>query len=282
LGRAANTIKSYISALGKYLPLFDGVQLGQHRLVAMFLAGCKNLRRPPRHTVPSWDLDLVLKYLAKAPFEPMSRASLQDWTFKTVLLIALASAARVSELAALDCNPPYTMVRQGFASLKHCEEFVPKVPSSANVERTINLKALDSVLCPVRALRHYLQISKAVRSPGTSQLFVTVATGRQGKPVQPSTISGWLVRVIRGAYLDAGKPLPVVKAHSTRKMATSKAWVSGASCEEICAAATWSSGLTFAQFYKLDMPPPHLSSISSRVLSATVGSQESGLDSDSE
>jgi integrase len=275
LGLKPATIKSYISALGKYLPDFDGQSLGKHRAVIAYLAGARNANPSVRSVVPPWSLDLVLDHLNSAPFEPMASASLKSWTLKTVFLLALASAARVSELTALDVRPPFTVVRQGYVTLMHHAEFKPKVPSASNIQRRINLQALDSLSCPVRAIRHYLALTGKLRRPPCTQLFVSFAPGREGKPVQKNSISSWIVQAILSAYHSAGLPLPKVAAHSTRKVSTSRAWAAGASCEELCLAATWSSGLTFANFYKLDMPPAHLSSISSRVLSSTVTRQSS-------
>ena len=267
-GLQFSTIKSYISALGHFLPLFDGLSLGKHRLVSMFLKGVKRLRPPTRVVVPPWDLSIVLNYLSKPPFEPLASADFKHCLLKTVFLIAVASVARSSELAALDCRPPFTMVRRQYASLKHNEVFRPKVPTPQNVNRTINLQALpDSPSCPVRALNYYLQAAEQVRVRDCFQLFVSFASGnRAGRKVLPSTISGWLVTVIRDAYEDAGLPPPQVSGHTTRKMGTSRAWAAGASCEEICRAATWSSSLTFAQHYKLDVLPASSFSISSLAL----------------
>ncbi len=60
--------------------------------------------------------------------------------------------------------------------------------------------------------------------------------------------------------------MPQVVYHYTWRMSTSTAWAQGASCEEICRAATWKNVSTFVQFYKLDVIPSHVSSFSSRVL----------------
>ena len=45
----------------------------------------------------------------------------------------------------------------------------------------------------------------------------------------------------------------MVRAHSTRGMAASKALLSGVSLQEVCDAAGWSSPLTFVRFYSLDL-----------------------------
>jgi hypothetical protein len=220
--------------------------------------------------VPPWDLEVVLDQLNAHPFEPLQSASLKSLTLKTLFLVAVASSARVSELASLDVRPPFTVVRDTFVSLMHREGFKPKVPSSANINRTIILEAINTLSCPVRALNQYLSVTEKLRRPPCTQLFVSFAPGREGKAVQKNSISSWLVQAISLAYQQLGRPLPKVVAHSTRKIATSKAWAAGASCEEICNAATWSSASTFAQFYKLDVLPTRLSSISSKVLVSSV------------
>ena len=52
-------------------------------------------------TPPPWDLLKVLEYLKSPVFVPLHQSSLQDLTRKTLFLVALASAKRVSELQAL-------------------------------------------------------------------------------------------------------------------------------------------------------------------------------------
>ena len=52
-----------------------------------------------KKSVPNWSLNLVLSYLKKV--EQLHSLSLTRLTMKTVFLIALATAKRVSELQAL-------------------------------------------------------------------------------------------------------------------------------------------------------------------------------------
>lgn len=279
-GLQYSTIKSYVSSLGHFLPFYDGVSIGKVRAVVTLLKGVKRLRPPQRIIVPQWDLDLVLEYLNKAPFEPLESASFKHCLLKTVFLVAVASAARASELAALDCRAPFTVVKTGYASLCHNEVFVPKVASPQNVNRNIYLESLfPSRSCPVRALSQYVNLSSRFRVKGCTQLFVSFALGgRKGRGVVPSTISGWLVSVIKEAYLVAGLPAPSVTGHTTRKMGTSRAWLKGASVEAICRAATWSSHTTFAKHYKLDVLPSAAHSISRLVLSAETQPTSSSED----
>ncbi|XP_068228355.1 uncharacterized protein [Palaemon carinicauda] len=53
---------------------------------------------------PMWDLNVVLKLLAGAPFEPLRLASLQDLTAKTLFLVTLATAKRLGEIQAISAS----------------------------------------------------------------------------------------------------------------------------------------------------------------------------------
>ena len=109
-------------------------------------------------------------------------------------------------------------------------------------------------LCPVRALRVYCQRTSAERA--TNQLFVSYGNSRQRKAVARPTLSRWIVDAIKMAYTSSNVEVPEgLKAHSTRGVASSWAVSRGASLQEICTAANWSSPSTFATFYSLDVAP---------------------------
>ena len=50
---------------------------------------------------PTWDLEVVLRYLRSSTFEPLSSLSLHSLTKKVLFLVLLATAKRVGELQAL-------------------------------------------------------------------------------------------------------------------------------------------------------------------------------------
>ena len=73
--------------------------------------------------------------------------------------------------------------------------------------------------------------------------------------------------LLYGLYAHYGKDPPDhVTAHSTRAIATSMATLGGASIQDICKAATWSSSHVFVKHYKIDVVPRSAGSISSTVL----------------
>ena len=64
----------------------------------------KNFRKevPLRSTpIPKWNVNVVLKWLASDAFEPIESISLERLTWKSIFLLALASAKRIGELHAL-------------------------------------------------------------------------------------------------------------------------------------------------------------------------------------
>ncbi|KAL0161749.1 hypothetical protein M9458_045474, partial [Cirrhinus mrigala] len=81
------------------------------------------------------------------------------------------------------------------------------------------------------------------------------------------TISRWIVDAVTLAYESSDLPSPLgVKAHSTRSMAVSKAFLSEVPLSDICNAAGWSTPLTFVRFYGLDIQATPGSSILSSKL----------------
>ena len=83
-----------------------------------------------------------------------------------------------------------------------------------------------------------------------------------------NTIASWIKSTIHRAYEHMGRDPPTVKAHSVRGVAMSLALAKGICIQDICRAATWSSGHVFVKHYKMDVFPTNASSISNVVLQA--------------
>ncbi|XP_029968087.1 uncharacterized protein LOC115403361 [Salarias fasciatus] len=262
--KAFSTIKVYLAAIAACHVGFGGKTVSQHPLVCRFMKGARRLLPVCRPLAPPWDLAVVLNGLSRAPFEPLEEVSLKHLSLKTALLLALASAKRVSDIHALSVHSSCTQFAPGNArvSLKPHLAFVPKVvgscspivltafsppPFSSPEERRLHM------LCPVRALRIYMDRTMGFREG--DQLFVSWARPCRGRPITKQRLSHWIVGAIALAYTCQGLQAPVgLRAHSTRGLAASWALCKGVSIQEICAAASWSSPLTFVRFYKLDIP----------------------------
>ncbi len=121
--------------------------------------------------------------------------------------------------------------------------YVSKVPTMPFHDQVVNLQALPSeeanpalaLLCPVRALRIYVDRTRSVSK---------------------QRLAHWIVEAVALAYQSQGEPCPLgVRAHSTRSVASSHAWAHGASLADICRAAGWETPNTFARFYNLRVEP---------------------------
>ncbi|KAJ1208809.1 hypothetical protein NDU88_004192 [Pleurodeles waltl] len=215
-GSSLGTLKGYLSAISAFLRLPDQPSLFKSPLVSMFLKGLTHLFPPTPFIMPQWDLNLVLTYLLCTPFEPMHNCPLQLLTFKTVFLIAITSARRVSELQALSSKPPYLSVHPDKVVLRTRASFLPKVVTPFRVGQSIILLTFYASphpsheeerlhrLDPKRALPFYLNRNKDFLVD--DQLFVGYVGAKKGKTVQKRTISRWVLLCIKICYALAILP----------------------------------------------------------------------------
>ena len=112
----------------------------------------------------------------------------------------------------------------------------------------------DRSLCPVRALRYYLDRTSDIRQ-NKELVFVSFKKDFD-KDISPATITSWIKQTVIICYeLSDQQALTLhqVKAHDVRAFAASKAFQSGVSLEQILSACHWKSHNTFTQFYLKDM-----------------------------
>ncbi|KAI2645897.1 Neuronal acetylcholine receptor subunit alpha-4 [Labeo rohita] len=156
-------------------------------------------------------------------------------SLKTAFLLAVLSLKRVGDLQAFSVAPSYLDFAPGMAKafLHPKPGYIPKAPSS-------------------------------VPRPSCWRLSVLLLSDSQNNR-SLTTLNRWIMGAISVAYESSDLPSPLgVKAHSTRGMAASKAFLSGVPLQDICSAAGWSTPLTFVRFYGLDLPAsPGSSALSS-------------------
>ena len=112
----------------------------------------------------------------------------------------------------------------------------------------------DRTLCPVRALRYYLDKTKDLRT-GKELVFVSFRKSFH-KDIVPATISSWIKQTIVLCYQlsdEQAQSLHQVRAHDVRAFAASKAFQGGVPLDQILAACHWKSHNTFTQFYLKDV-----------------------------
>ena len=221
------------------------------------LRACVNLDPVPRRLPPHWDLDVVLRCLAGPPYEPLRDSSFKDLTKKTLFLVALATAKRVSELQALSSRVAWSGPD---ASVSYLPEFVAKTESPSNpIPRYFLVKSIDDfagdleverLLCPVRALRIYLERTASL-SPRPRHLFVSPS--RRLKPLSKNALSYFLRVLISGAVSPGVVEGPAPRAHSIRGVSTSLLFNRNWSVKDVLQAATWRSNSVFSSFYLRDV-----------------------------
>ena len=89
----------------------------------------------------------------------------------------------------------------------------------------------------------------------------------RGQAVSKQTISRWVAETIKISYERMGRDPPVkTNVHSTRGVAATWAEIASAGMPAICEAGTWTSSLTFARFYRLDLAGTDI--VANRILEA--------------
>ncbi len=264
-GAAATTLRVYVAAIAARREL-DEIPLGRHRMVSAFMRGVRRLRPVRPKAVPSWDLSVVLEGLVTAPFEPLESASERILTLKVTLLLALTSLKRVGDLQAFSVSETCMDFAPGLVkvTLRPRPGYIPKVLSTSFRSQVVTLHSFHPpsfassederlhMLCPVRALKLYVDRSKVWRK--SSQLLVCFSAGHRGLATSKQRISHWVRDAISLAYEARNLPSPLsLRAHSTRGVASSQALFRGVPLEDICVAAGWFSPHTFVKFYNLDV-----------------------------
>ena len=234
-----------------------------NRLLSTFHRDCPKSSR----NLPKWNLSVVLNELTEAPFEPMKDTDLKHLTLKTVFLLALASGKRLSEIHAWVANKVSNLGQWEYVALFPSSDFIAKNKLAREGSQSVSLVTIsaltiivdiqfkeDRTLCPVRALRYYLDRTKDLRR-SRSLLFISFKKG-YSSDIRPATLSSWLKQTILLYYKQADQQaldLVQVKVHDIRAFAASKIFYSGVSVDQIMQACHWKAHNTFTNFYLKDL-----------------------------
>ena len=261
-----STIEGYRTAIADMVGN-NLVNFGMDESLTRLLDSFHRDKPKGRRGVPAWNLSLVFHQLTKAPFEPMRKASLKHLTFKTVFLLALVSGKRRSEIHAWLYRNIRHQENWSQVSLYPSPSFLSKnqlardgpaavapvvIPALApSLDRSLKE---DKSLCPVRALRYYLDRTKDLRS-GKDLVFVSFRKSFQ-KDIVPATVSSWIKQTVLLCYQlsdHEAQTMHQVRAHDVRAFAASKAFQGGVSLDQILSACHWKAHNTFTQFYLKDL-----------------------------
>ena len=250
-GLSVSSIRGYCSILSAVFR-FHLPSLSSHPVIRDLLRSFCLETAERQLSPPAWDLSVVLRFLNTSAFEPLSDAPLRALTQKVLFLLALAMAKRVGELQALSSVVTFV---HGDACLSYIPQFVTKsesltrsIPRSFLVESLSDFAAgldADLLLCPVRALRIYLDRAASL-APLRHQLFVSPR--RPSRFLSKNAVSFFLRDVISSA--GASRPeVGRIRAHDVRSVSTSVAFHCNWSVSAVLDSATWSSSSVFSSFY---------------------------------
>ena len=204
------TIEGYRTAIADMVGN-DRLNISKDENLTRLLDSLQRDKPKGRRGVPTWNLSLVLHQLTKAPFEPMRKASLKHLTFKTVFLLALGSGKRRSKIHAwlyknirhqenwsqvsLYPSPSFLSKNQLARDRPACVASVVIPALAPSLDKSL---MEDKSLCPVRALRYYLDRTKELRK-GKDLVFVSFRKSFH-KDIVPSTISSWMKQTVLLCY----------------------------------------------------------------------------------
>ncbi|XP_060546801.1 uncharacterized protein LOC132711537 [Pantherophis guttatus] len=261
-GLTPNTLRRQVAAIASILSCNSPDSIARHPHIRIFLRGAVNLRPPPIHRYPTWNLNKVLNALTLSPFEPLRQVSLRFLSFKVAFLVAITSARRISELASLSIRSDLCIFHTDRVVLRLDPAFLPKINSRFHRAQELvlpdfcprpghRLERSWHLLDVRRALKIYISRTAPLRR--TEALFVSFQPASIGARVSSVTIGRWIRATIATAYQQQHLPVPPrITAHSTRSAATSAAWATQATLEEVCRAATWTSISPFIRHYRVD------------------------------
>ena len=214
LNRRPSTIDGYRTAIVDTLgPTAQHIahNADLHRLLSSFHRD----RPKSSRNLPKWNLSVVLNELTKAPFEPMKDTDLKHLTLKTAFLLALASGKRRSEIHAWVANKVSNLGQWEKVALFPSSDFIAKNQLAREGSQSVSpvtIPALttivdrqfkeDRTLCPVRALRYYLDRTKDLRG-SRSLLFISFKKGHTSD-IRPATL--FLVETNHPTLLQTSRP----------------------------------------------------------------------------
>ena len=271
-GLQANTIAGYRSAINSVLKLYDNTA-GQDTVVSQILQGLRLTQPSVKQQPPKWDLSLVLRVLARKPFEPIESCEMKWLTYKTAFLVLLGSGCRRSELHALDDSLLEHAVDWSWVDLQTLPEFWAKHQATdpdPSQGRVYHLKALDSTVdrrelrvCPVRSLREYRKRTKSLRG-STKRLFLPLTTTKAN--LHANTVSGWIKTLVQYSYehatdedfrilgIEKAPPNLHRPAHEVRAWSASVAWLAGTtSIRSLMRGCHWKAHNVFTDHYLRDV-----------------------------
>nr|CAI5851471.1 unnamed protein product [Callosobruchus analis] len=233
-GSSYSTINTHRAALSQIL----GRNLSVDFRIKRFSQGLRHLRRSLPKYRSTWDPSVVLNYLKKLPPSP---SSLQQLTYKTAMLLALATGQLVQTLASIDVGNLHILPDR--LDIHITKQLKTTHTGQNQTPLVIPFFSEDVDICPAKSVLSYLEETKTIRG-NIQNLFVTFK--KPHHPASTQTISRWLKATLKLSGVDVN----LFGAHSTRHASTSSAARKGVHYDSIRLVAGWTEkSKMFAIFY---------------------------------
>ncbi|XP_068225652.1 uncharacterized protein [Palaemon carinicauda] len=235
-GLAASTITTIKSALKRIFYVGFNIDLADSYFSSIPKT-CARLRPSVRPQKVTWLLNDVLKLASDTDTESCSYILLLR---KTLFLMAMASGARISELAALSRNPEnLDFLPSGEVLLSPDRAFLAKNEDPQNRWSPWKIIPLpeDASLCPVATLRAFLA---RTASHSSGPLFVR----EQGGTISIQGIRQQILYFIKQANPDS-----FPHAHDIRAVATSINYFQNMDFDDLKKYTGWKSPMVFKRHY---------------------------------
>ena len=248
---ALSTIKGYVSALRLPLILTLKTDIMKGPIFEAFMKGLSSSFPVIRPKRVQWNLEVVLDYLLS--LEPMGKLEPIQLFRKTLFLVAMSSARRVSELAHLGWHHELIITMEE-ATITYLPEFIAKNETPQRLHQPIRIEPLnvgkndpDRKICPVRALLFWRQHLRKMTNT-SNQLFQNV----DGSFQSSRSISNHLVETIRLAHdnlPDTRMGLLRIQAHDVRRVGATLKWQRSHDWATLASSFSWKNPKVFINHY---------------------------------
>ena len=140
------------------------------------------------------------------------------------------------------------LCQTGFLAKNQLPSVAPKPFSIPSLSQTCGRNDEDRLLCPVRALKFYLNRVRPLRGL-RKRLFIPI---KGGGDISAASISRWIASTIKKAYASLSEKdlsLFKIRPHELRALSASWAFVNHTPLADVLQAAFWRNPTTFSTFY---------------------------------
>jgi site-specific recombinase XerD len=233
-GMAASTIRSVYAALLYHFRLRKCDEILFSPVVKMFVKGAQRLAPPPSQKTVIWDPEVPLDWLKNRERPTAFRPAGQE----ALLLLLLATGIRVDCASKLSATGSFTSV---FCQIPF---LLPRKTGHSKPQVIRRFHDNDRV-CPVKAIEHFLSVSRSIRKPNEKFLFISSTGTRAHK----DTLRHWVMDLLSETGIEAS-------AGSCRSAAASAAFEREVEIDIILKSAGWKHVSTFRKYYRRQVLKP--------------------------